>query len=81
MRLPRPGRDRPWRAGEFEALSPIAFAEQARLVEKLRRLASTKSGGRGAPPRDRSQANTQYSVFGEGLNGEGVARGAFEHQR
>ena len=62
-------------------MSPISFGAKFDLVEKLRRLESTKKGPKGSEPRDRSQANTQYSAGGDGLSEEGVARAAFEHQR
>ncbi|KAI0822751.1 hypothetical protein BC628DRAFT_1387505 [Trametes gibbosa] len=79
LRLGRP-RDMPWRAYDFESLSPVQFATKVDLTHKFSVLASNKKTGDG-PPRDRSKANTAYTAGGEGLSGSGIARSFFEHQR
>lgn len=81
LNLPGRPQGRPWRASEFESLSPIEFASARALADRLRDLANNKSNkGRGGAI-DRSKANKQYSLGGEGRSPEGAARAGFEHQR
>ncbi|KAH9945804.1 uncharacterized protein BXZ73DRAFT_36870 [Epithele typhae] len=74
-------RGRPYEAHMFLSLSPIEFAGPASLAEKLKRLESKKGGPKGAEPRDRSQANTQYTAGGPRQSTDGERRARFEHQR
>jgi len=70
-------------ADKFLSLSPIHFANRAELDKKLKSYASTKSN-KGIPKdqiRDRSKANTSFTVAGSGLSEAGRIRGAFEMQR
>ncbi|KAI0647418.1 hypothetical protein C8Q79DRAFT_959325 [Trametes meyenii] len=69
----------PYLAEDFQSLSPVQFPTKLHLVEKLNMLASKKS--KGTDVRDRSKANTAYTVGGDALSPAGVARSSFEHQR
>ncbi|KAF8151745.1 hypothetical protein B0H34DRAFT_665187 [Crassisporium funariophilum] len=69
LRLPDPRS--PFRANEFESLSPIHFASAEALSKKLSEL-KPKAGARG----DTSQANRGYDEFQDDLY-----RAAFEHGR
>ncbi|KAI0672854.1 hypothetical protein C8Q78DRAFT_1077174 [Trametes maxima] len=71
---------RPYRAEEFVSLSPVQFPTKLHLAEKLGLLMSKKPKG-GDVHRDRSKANTAYTVGGDTLSPAGVARSSFEHQR
>ncbi|KAI0950112.1 hypothetical protein AcV7_008677 [Taiwanofungus camphoratus] len=76
----RPPYSAPWPSERFISLSPIHFANKQELTKKLRTLSSAKKEKNGQP-RDRSQANTSYTVGGEGHSPVGQSRANFEHQR
>ncbi|KAH9852679.1 hypothetical protein C2E23DRAFT_868512 [Lenzites betulinus] len=73
--------DLPRRASEYESLSPVQFATKADLTKKFAMLASNKKTPKGETPRDRSKANTQYTVRPNDFSEAGIARSSFEHQR
>lgn len=79
LHLGRP-RDPPRYASEYESLSPIQFATKRDLSAKFAMLVSNKKTTDGIP-RDRSKANTAYTVGGNYLSEIGIARSSFEHQR
>ncbi|KZT71334.1 hypothetical protein DAEQUDRAFT_755839 [Daedalea quercina L-15889] len=79
----RPPNSRPYPPERFISLSPIYFVNRAELEKKLKLHASVKSN-KGIPKdqiRDRSKANTTYTVAGDGLSKAGEVRGSFELQR
>ncbi|EMD38190.1 hypothetical protein CERSUDRAFT_64456 [Gelatoporia subvermispora B] len=70
----------PWPSNRFLSLSPVRIANKAELKEKLQLLANSKKSKTGER-RDRSKANTQYSLSGDQKTLIGASRATFEHQR
>ncbi|PCH37738.1 hypothetical protein WOLCODRAFT_135818 [Wolfiporia cocos MD-104 SS10] len=70
----------PLRPERFISLSPIHFSSKEALDKKLSTMVSKKKNKNGER-RDRSKANTSYTVAGDALTKAGEARAYFEHQR
>ncbi|KAH9833072.1 uncharacterized protein C8Q71DRAFT_252095 [Rhodofomes roseus] len=79
----RPPGARPDPPERFLSLSPAHFPNRAELEKRLKTYASTKSN-KGIPKdqiRDRSKANTSFTVAGNGVSEAGKIRSSFEMQR
>ena len=71
----------PWVSSAFRSLSPVHFASVDDLQKKLTLYVSNKKN-KNSEPRDRSKANTAYTVQGiRELTQSGEMRSEFEWQR
>lgn len=71
----------PWHSSEFRSLSPVHFDSMDDLQKKLALYVSNKKNKNGEP-RDRSKANTAYTIHGiREHTAAGEIRSEFEWQR